>query len=199
MGSKWCMKMPIRADKWYVVVSGTMFVQWFYWLKLTKRCPCLSCFPGFLAILGIIFCKIQVVVIHHLIDFFQTWQNERYLWDMENYKFWVNPSSPRRGSRPNFEWVPSRIQKFRIAAKRRTEIFVLLGGSGGMLPRKILKIKLLRLLEIAFPTNILKITFFPSSHKLPGSNYLIILRIIARTYGPHSVNYIVVFSLHDSL
>ena len=72
----------------------------------------------------------------------------------------------RRGSRPNFEWVPSRIQKFRIAAKRRTEIFVLLGGSGGMLPRKILKIKLLRLLEIAFPTNILKITFFPSSHKL---------------------------------
>ena len=72
----------------------------------------------------------------------------------------------RRGSRPNFEWVPSRIQKFRIAAKRRTEIFVLLGGSGGMLPWKILKIKLLRLLEIAFPTNILKITFFPSSHKL---------------------------------
>ena len=80
--------------------------------------------------------------------------------------FGILQNTSRRGSRPNFEWVPSRIQKFRIAAKRRTEIFVLLGGFGGMLPRKILKIKLLRLLEIAFPTNILKITFFPSSHKL---------------------------------
>ena len=61
----------------------------------------------------------------------------------------------RRGSRPNFEWVPSRIQKFRNAAKRRTDVFLLLGGSGGMLPQKILKFKHLRLVEIAFPSNIL--------------------------------------------
>ena len=38
--------------------------------------------------------------------------------------------------------------------------------SGGMLPPEILKIKSLRLVEITFPTNTLKITFFPLSHKL---------------------------------
>ena len=48
-----------------------------------------------------------------------------------------------------------QVEYKNVGTPQRTEIFVRLGGSGGMLPWKILKIKHLRLVEIAFPSNIL--------------------------------------------
>ena len=56
-----------------------------------------------------------------------------------------------------------RIQKFQNVAKRRAEIFVLLGVSGGMLPRKSLKKKCLRLAEIGFPTTYFGVLFLIQS------------------------------------
>ena len=69
----------------------------------------------------------------------------------------------RHKSRSNFKWVLKGYKNFRNATRQQSEIFVLLGGSRGMLPHKILKFMCLRLAEVWFPNTYFEGSFISHS------------------------------------
>ena len=65
-------------------------------------------------------------------------------------------TGPRRGSSPKFDRVLLNLKRFWSPQSGEKNSFRLLGGSGGMLPQKSLKIEALKSPEIAFQGNLLR-------------------------------------------